>query len=77
MPLLKQAMKYGGIAYAAKSLSKGISAHQEAKTKEQTPYYHTPPEYSISQSGGFYQQGPGYVHQVWCDGSCRFRCCGA
>jgi hypothetical protein len=75
MGLLKSGIKYGGIAYAINSISKGVAAHQEAKTSTpsgqngQQPQH--PPQYR--GQGPYYDQS-GYLHQNWCDSSCGHHC---
>lgn len=47
MPLLKQAIKYGSLAYAARSVSKGLSDHKDRKSHEEPCCHHAPqPDYA-------------------------------
>jgi hypothetical protein len=78
MGLLKTGMKYGGIAYAANAISKGVAAHQESKTSTPSGQYlqqpqqpQQPPQYR--GHGPHYDQS-GYLHQNWCDASCGCQC---
>lgn len=86
MGLLKSGMKYGGLAYAARSIGKGVAAHEEnkaatASTKPTTIAAHD--QYNRQQPQQGPPQGPppyeasndwGYVHASWCDGSCGGQC---
>jgi hypothetical protein len=78
MGLLKQGMKYGGIAYAANAISKGIGAHQESKSNTTSGQYLQQPQ-QPQQPPQYRGQGPhydqsGYLHQNWCDASCGRQC---
>jgi hypothetical protein len=86
MGLLKSGMKYGGLAYAARSIGKGVAAHEEnkaatASTKPTTIAAHG--QYNRQQPQQGYPQGPppyeaangfGELHASWCDASCGGRC---
>ena len=90
MGLLKSGMKYGGLAYAARSIGKGVAAHEENKAaaaSTTTPRTSTASVYRQQQQQQ-QQRGAeelpsyeassrrGYVHASWCDGSCGGRCSG-
>jgi hypothetical protein len=75
MGLLKTGIKYGGIAYAINSISKGVAAHQEAKTSTPSGQNAQQPQQLPQYRGqGPYYDQSGYLHQNWCDSSCGHHC---
>ena len=76
MGLIKSGIKYGGLAYAANAIGKGVAAHQDNKMAAPAPstqYSQQPPPYR-SQNPHYDQSG--YMHQSWCDATCGRQCNG-
>ena len=86
MGLLKQGFKYGGLAYAARSIGKGVAAREESKVAAAaaaaTPTTSAPADGQYQQQRGEARELPaydamdgwGYAHASWCDRSCGGRC---
>jgi hypothetical protein len=73
MAIVKQAIKYGGLAYAAKSLGKAaVSIHSNHQSSPQPNQQHQQAYYS--QQPPAYNANPGYVHQPYCNGTCGNVC---
>ena len=65
MPLLRQGMKYGSLAYVAHEAGKAVSSHRD-KSPAPVP---APP-----QQPNQYRDASGYLHQSWCNASCGQHC---